>query len=65
MSELISDPTPDAGDGPMETKRLCPVCGSERWVSISLDQGYTRRAQCVPCGAIHPGVIGPGWRVSR
>lgn len=41
-------------------KPTCPRCGSPRWVSVSLDEGWTRRAQCVPCGAYHPGVIGPG-----
>lgn len=40
----------------------CPRCGSLAWVSVSLDGGWTRRAQCVPCGAHHPGSIGPGWR---
>lgn len=41
---------------------LCPRCGSPRWVSVSLDEGWTRRAQCVPCGALHMPVIGPGWQ---
>lgn len=40
----------------------CPRCKSPRWVSVSLDGGYTRRAQCVPCGALHIPVIGPGWK---
>lgn len=43
----------------------CPRCGSPRWVSVSLDGGWTRRAQCVPCGAHHKPVIGPGWRSPR
>ncbi len=44
---------------PDDTTRTCPRCGSPEWVSISLDQGYTRRAQCVPCGAIHRDALGP------
>ncbi len=40
----------------------CPRCGSPRWVGVSLDEGWTRRAQCVPCGALHEPVIGPGWQ---
>ncbi|HZB28912.1 MAG TPA: hypothetical protein VE465_01980 [Streptosporangiaceae bacterium] len=28
---------------------------------MSLDGGWTRRAQCVPCGALHEPVIGPGF----
>lgn len=39
----------------------CPSCGSTSWVSVSLDEGYTRRAQCVPCGKVHAR-LGPGWR---
>ncbi len=42
----------------------CPNCGSPRWVSVSLDGGWTRRAQCVPCGHVRPGVIGPDWRAA-
>jgi hypothetical protein len=45
-----------------ENVSTCPRCGSPRWVAVSLDEGYTRRRQCVPCGRIHPGVIGPGWK---
>lgn len=41
----------------------CPACGSTSWVSVSLDEGYTRRAQCVPCGKVHA-PLGPGWRQS-
>lgn len=40
----------------------CPRCSSPRWVSVSLDGGYTRRAQCVPCGHVQPQPIGPGWK---
>lgn len=40
----------------------CPKCKSTRWVSVSLDGGYTRKAQCVPCGAYHVVNIGPGWQ---
>ena len=41
----------------------CPQCGSIKWVSVSLDEGWTRRAQCIPCGAYHAvGVIGPGYK---
>jgi hypothetical protein len=32
----------------------CPSCGSARFVGVSLDGGNTRRAQCVPCGTVHP-----------
>jgi Uncharacterized Zn ribbon-containing protein len=39
----------------------CPRCGSDRWVSVSLDEGWTRRAQCGPCGQVHA-PLGPGWR---
>jgi transcription elongation factor Elf1 len=46
-------------------KPRCPRCGSTRWVSVSLNGGYTRQAQCVPCGAYHPGNIGPGWKSPR
>jgi transcription elongation factor Elf1 len=45
-----------------QPERTCPRCNSTRWVPVSLDTGWTRRAQCVPCGAIHPGTIGPGWK---
>lgn len=45
-----------------KSKPRCPRCGSPRWVSVSLNGGYTRHAQCVPCGAYHPVVIGPGWK---
>lgn len=45
-----------------DTKPSYPRCASPRWVSVSLDGGFTRRAQCVPCGAVHDPVIGPGWR---
>jgi rubredoxin len=40
----------------------CPRCGSTRWVSVSLDEGYTRRAQCIPCGHVHA-KLGPGWKL--
>lgn len=49
---------------PMKTiddyKGACPRCGSTRWVSVSLNGGWTRVPQCVPCGAIHPATLGPG-----
>lgn len=45
----------------MELQETCSRCGSNRWVSISLDEGWTRVAQCVPCGAIGP-KLGKGWR---
>lgn len=45
------------GNSEPEPKPGCPKCGSPRWVAASLDEGYTRRRQCVPCGAIWPGVI--------
>jgi hypothetical protein len=32
---------------------------------VSLNGGFTRRAQCVPCGAYHEPVIGPGWKSPR
>lgn len=31
----------------------CPRCRSGRYVSASIDGGWTRHAQCVPCGRIH------------
>lgn len=43
----------------------CPRCGSPRWVSVSLDEGWTRRAQCIPCGAYHAPVIGPGYKAKN
>lgn len=55
--ELTPRPAP-TGD----THRTCPRCGSTEWLSISLDTGFSRRAQCVPCGTVHPGVLGPGWK---
>jgi transcription elongation factor Elf1 len=39
----------------------CPRCGSKSWVSVSLNGGYTRIAQCVPCGA-YGDYLGPGWK---
>ncbi|RKR92812.1 hypothetical protein BDK92_7294 [Micromonospora pisi] len=45
-----------------DTAQVCPRCGSPQWVSVSLDGGWTCKAQCVPCGAYHPGAIGLGWR---
>lgn len=45
-----------------EPERICRRCGSPRWVSVSLDEGWTRLAQCVPCGAYHPDKLGPGWK---
>jgi uncharacterized Zn finger protein len=39
----------------------CPRCGSLRWVSISSNGGYSRYAQCVPCGWVHA-YLGPGWK---
>jgi hypothetical protein len=35
----------------------CRVCGSDRWVSVSFNGGTTRVPQCVPCGAVHRGVV--------
>lgn len=40
----------------------CPRCRSTEWVSVSLDGGWTRKAQCVPCGHVQPKTIGPGWK---
>lgn len=40
----------------------CPRCGSNRFVSVSLDTGYTRIPQCVPCGHYHPDYRGRGYR---
>lgn len=51
--------------GPHMSEPRCPRCGSPRWASVSLDGGYTRRAQCIPCGTYHKPVIGPGWRSAR
>lgn len=43
----------------------CPRCGSNRWVSVSLDYAITRIPQCVPCGHYdHTIVLGPGWRAN-
>lgn len=46
----------------LATERRCPACRSPRWVSVSFDGGWTRRAQCVPCGKVHADPLGPGWR---
>jgi hypothetical protein len=44
-----------------EPEPTCPRCGTRQWVSVSLNGGYTRTAQCVKCG--HYGrVLGPGWK---
>ena len=40
-----------------DVKPWCPACGSRRWVAVSLDGGFTRRRQCVPCGTVHPGLL--------
>ena len=37
-------------------------CGSARFVSVSFDTGFTRWAQCVPCGTVHPTWRAPGWK---
>jgi transcription elongation factor Elf1 len=58
MAEPASERTPQDDTA----KPTCPRCGSPRWVSVSLDGGWTRHAQCVPCGAYHEPVIGPGWQ---
>jgi hypothetical protein len=44
---------------------LCPRCRSNRWVSVSLNGGFTRIPQCIPCGAYHDHALGPGWRGRR
>jgi len=46
---------------PTDPVHICPRCGSDRWVSVSLDGGWTRLAQCVPCGQVHA-KLGPGWK---
>lgn len=44
----------------------CPRCGSDRKVSTSLDCGYTRTPQCVPCGHYDTATtLGPGWRAEH
>lgn len=40
----------------------CPACGSNRFISISLNEGVTRVPQCVPCGKVHPDYYGWGWQ---
>lgn len=46
-----------------EYEGRCPRCGSDRWISVSLNEGYTRIPQCVQCGTYHGGVVlGPGWK---
>jgi hypothetical protein len=55
----------DATREPEKRQPRCPRCGSTRWVSVSLDTGFTRHAQCVPCGAYHKPVIGPGYKSPR
>jgi hypothetical protein len=53
----VSEPDRIRPDG----DHRCPSCGSPRYVSVSLDGAWTRRAQCVPCGA-YGDYLGPGWR---
>lgn len=65
IESLAAESGRERSPEPKEPKRRCPRCGSREWVSVSLDEGYTRLAQCVPCGAMHPGVIGPGWRTEE
>lgn len=48
-------------DDDQAVTHACPRCGSTHWVSVSLNGGWTRCAQCVPCGKVHA-VLGPGWR---
>lgn len=40
----------------------CARCGHARFVSVSFDEGWTRRAQCIPCGKVHGDWSAPGWR---
>jgi hypothetical protein len=61
LDAALDGQAPDVTAGPQH----CPRCLSPQWVSVSLDGGWTRKAQCVPCGAYHPGSIGPGWKSPR
>ena len=53
---------PQQGSGEDTYTGACPQCGSSKWISVSLNEGYTRIPQCVPCGAYHRHTLGPGWR---
>lgn len=56
-------PGPDAPRSRAEFAGLrCDRCGHARFVSVSFNEGWTRRAQCVPCGAVHRQWTAPGWR---
>lgn len=57
---LVERTSADTG----QTEHRCPRCGSPRWVSASLDEGWTRIAQCIPCGA-YGDKLGPGWRAEQ
>jgi hypothetical protein len=46
--------SPDTAPRPDGRAWSCPACGSSRWVSVSFDRGFTRKAQCVPCGTVGP-----------
>lgn len=47
---------PGGWDGRAEPapKPDCPNCGSPRAVRVSLDEGWSFKAQCVPCGHVRP-----------
>jgi hypothetical protein len=47
-----------------QAEHRCTRCGSTEWVSVSLTAGFTRHAQCVPCGKIGD-FLGPGWRAKE
>jgi hypothetical protein len=63
--ELLGDVQPALGDRLFEHMReayaervaevmqVCPRCSSARWVSVSFNEGATRRRQCVPCGKVY------------
>jgi hypothetical protein len=67
--ELLADVQPDLGDRIFDQMReayagkvaevmqVCPRCSSARWVSVSFNEGVTRRRQCVPCGKVYGGAL--------
>jgi hypothetical protein len=53
MDDLYGLPPDFVEAGPGKSDLPCPKCGNPRWVAVSLDEGASRHAQCVPCGFIH------------
>lgn len=62
-SAYWKNPLPEGGRISATTDWRCPRCGSAHGVYTSLDNGWKRIPQCVPCGFYDTTtVLGPGWR---